>query len=127
LSVLIHLCQNHTQESPGYLSSFAKMPGPLCRGAVLHRFAAPAPENRSWGILRDLLSSILIGPLAAGFPGLILGPFVGAAAGELLRGRSCREALRSGWGTFIGFLVGSVVKIAVGVVMIGTFIWWMLF
>jgi uncharacterized protein len=69
----------------------------------------------------------LIGTLAAGFPGLILGPFVGAAAGELLRGRSYREAFRSGWGTFIGFMVGSVVKIALGVAMIGTFIWWVLF
>ena len=69
----------------------------------------------------------LIGTLAAGFPGLILGPFVGAAVGELLGGRSHREALRSGWGTFIGFMVGSVVKIAIGVVMIGTFIWWVLF
>ena len=69
----------------------------------------------------------LIGTLAAGFPGLILGPFVGAAVGELLGGRSYQEALRSGWGTFIGFMVGSVVKIAIGVVMIGTFIWWVLF
>jgi hypothetical protein len=69
----------------------------------------------------------LIGALAAGFPGLILGPFVGATAGELLRGRSHREALRSGWGTFIGIMVGSVIKIAIGVVMVGTFIWWVIF
>ncbi|MGA2107748.1 MAG: DUF456 domain-containing protein [Syntrophorhabdales bacterium] len=68
----------------------------------------------------------LIGALAAGFPGLILGPFVGATAGELLRGRSHREALRSGWGTFLGFMAGSVIKIAIGVVMVGTFIWWVL-
>ena len=69
----------------------------------------------------------MIGTLVAGFPGLILGPFVGAAVGELLRGGSHREALRSGWGTFIGFMVGSLLKIAIGVVMIGTFIWWVLF
>ena len=66
----------------------------------------------------------LIGALAAGFPGIILGPFAGAAAGELPRGRSYREAFRSGWGTLIGFVVGSVVKIAIGLVMVGTFIWW---
>ena len=69
----------------------------------------------------------LIGALAAGFPGLILGPFVGATVGELLRGRSHREALRSGWGTFLGFMAGSVIKIAIGVVMIGTFMWWVIF
>ncbi len=77
----------------------------------------------AWGSL----IGCLLGTLAAGLPGLILGPFVGAAAGELLRGRSHREALRSGWGAFIGFMVGSVIMIALGVVMIGTFIWWVLF
>jgi uncharacterized protein len=82
-----------------------------------------ASRSGAWG---SLIGG-LIGTLAAGFPGLILGPFVGAAGGELLRGKSHREALRSGWGTFIGLMVGSVVKIAIGVVMIGTFIWWVLF
>jgi len=82
-----------------------------------------ASRSGTWG---SLIGG-LIGALAAGLPGLILGPFVGAAAGELLSGRSHREALRSGWGTFIGIMVGSVVKIAIGVVMIGTFIWWVLF
>ncbi|MGD0662908.1 MAG: DUF456 domain-containing protein [Syntrophorhabdales bacterium] len=76
----------------------------------------------TWG---SLIGGV-IGALAAGFPGLILGPFVGATAGELLRGRSHREALRSGWGTFLGFMAGSVIKIAIGVVMIGTFVWWVI-
>ena len=82
-----------------------------------------ASRSGTWG---SLIGG-LIGMLAAGFPGLILGPFVGATAGELLRGRSHREALRSGWGAFMGIMVGSVIKIAVGVVMIGTFIRWVLF
>ena len=76
----------------------------------------------TWG---SLIGGV-IGALAAGFPGLILGPFVGATAGELLRGRSHREALRSGWGTFLGFMAGSVIKIAIGVFMIGTFVWWVI-
>jgi len=76
----------------------------------------------TWG---SLIGGV-IGALAAGFPGLILGPFVGATAGELLRGRSHREALRSGWGTFLGFMAGSVIKIAICVVMIGTFVWWVI-
>jgi uncharacterized protein YqgC (DUF456 family) len=82
-----------------------------------------ASRSGAWG---SLIGGF-IGALAAGFPGLILGPFVGAALGELLAGRSYRAALRSGWGTFIGFMVGSVVKIALGVAMIGTFIWWVFF
>ena len=79
-----------------------------------------------FGTVGSLIGGV-IGALAAGFPGLILGPFVGATVGELLRGRSHREALRSGWGTFLGFMAGSVIKIAIGVVMIGTFVWWVIF
>ncbi len=82
-----------------------------------------ASRSGTWGSL----VGGLIGALAAGFPGLILGPFVGAAAGELLRGRTYREAFRSGWGTLIGFMVGSVVRIAIGAIMICTFIWWVFF
>jgi uncharacterized protein YqgC (DUF456 family) len=82
-----------------------------------------ASRSGAWG---SLIGGML-GTLVAGFPGLLLGPFVGAAVGEMLRGRSHREALRSGWGTFIGFMVGSVVKIGLGVVMVGTFIRWVLF
>jgi uncharacterized protein len=64
-----------------------------------------------------------VGALVAGLPGLILGPFVGAMAGELMGGRSHQQALRSAWGSIIGFVTGSLLRIAVGVVMIGTFLW----
>jgi uncharacterized protein YqgC (DUF456 family) len=41
----------------------------------------------------------------------------------LLSGNTQRSALRSGWGTFIGFLAGSLFKLVVGCVMIGSFLW----
>ncbi len=65
----------------------------------------------------------VFGAVVAGLPGIIIGPIIGAVAGELLAGRSYREAWLSGWGTFIGFLSGSLVKIIVASLMIGTFIW----
>ncbi|MGZ6223297.1 MAG: DUF456 domain-containing protein [Syntrophales bacterium] len=58
-----------------------------------------------------------------GLPGLILGPFVGAVVGELMGGRSHRQAFRAAWGSFIGFVTGGLLRIVVGVVMIGTFLW----
>ena len=80
----------------------------------------------SWaGTFGSVLGGI-VGTLAAGLPGLIIGPFVGAAAGELIRGRSGREALRSGWGAIVGFIGGGLVKVAVGISMIGSFLWWVL-
>ena len=46
-------------------------------------------------------------------------PFGGAFIGELLGDRSARDALKSGIGALIGFLVGTVFK----VVVCGYFVW----
>lgn len=45
--------------------------------------------------------------------GLIVGPFVGAAIGELAARRSPGQALRSGLGSLLGFLLGTVLKLAI--------------
>jgi uncharacterized protein len=47
--------------------------------------------------------------------GLILGPFGGAVIGELISGQSSSRALRSGFGSFIGFLTGVLLKLVVSV------------
>ncbi len=45
--------------------------------------------------------------------GLLLGPFLGAVVGELMAGRNSGEAIRSGLGSLLGFLFGTVLKIVV--------------
>jgi uncharacterized protein YqgC (DUF456 family) len=46
--------------------------------------------------------------------GILFGPFIGAVIGELIFGkRTMDEALRSGFGSFVGFLLGTVFKISV--------------
>ncbi|MBQ8501865.1 MAG: DUF456 domain-containing protein [Bacteroides sp.] len=42
--------------------------------------------------------------------GIILGPFLGAFIGELLGGRDSSAALRAGFGSLVGFLLGTVAK-----------------
>ncbi len=42
--------------------------------------------------------------------GLLLGAFVGAVAGELIGGKSAGPACRAGFGVFIGFLTGVILK-----------------
>lgn len=64
----------------------------------------------------------LVGVIFFNLLGLIVGTFLGALVGELIKGRTMHEAFRSGWGAFLGFVAGSVFKIILGLMMIGTFI-----
>lgn len=45
--------------------------------------------------------------------GIIVGPFIGAVAGEMLGGRDLAHAIRAGIGSLIGFLVGTLLKVIV--------------
>ncbi len=59
-----------------------------------------------------------IGPLLA----IILGPFIGAMLGELISGKDMNVALKSGMGSFFGFLMGTGLKLGICLVMTIQFI-----
>ena len=56
-----------------------------------------------------------------GLPGLILGPFVGAVAGELLSHGQMQQAARAGFATWIGLIFGTLAKLALVFTMLGVF------
>jgi uncharacterized protein len=60
--------------------------------------------------------------LFAGIPGLIIGPFLGAVIGELTVNRDVAKAGRAGVAAWIGFLLGTAVKVAVAFLMIAIFL-----
>jgi len=62
-----------------------------------------------WGVWGSTIG-VFVG-LFAGPWGVILGPLVGAVIGELLGGKAAQEALRAGWGSFIGILFGTILKL----------------
>jgi len=62
-----------------------------------------------------------------GLIGFIAGAFIGAVIGEMLAGKNQAQALRAGIGSFIGFLAGSLLKVVIASIMIGLFIWNVLF
>lgn len=49
--------------------------------------------------------------------GIIVGPFIGAVIGELITGKEVNTALRSGLGSFLGFVTGTLMKLAVSLVI----------
>lgn len=93
-------------------------------------FAASAMGAKRVGASRLALLGALIGTfvgLAAGIVGVFIGPFIGAIAGELIHRRrlgtdDMGHAARIGLGTWVGIVVGTVLKLGVAFVMLGLFV-----
>ena len=62
-----------------------------------------------------------------GVPGLILGPFIGAFIGEIIDGKQWRAATKSGFGTWLGLAIGTALKIALAIAMLGIFVMALIF
>ena len=62
-----------------------------------------------WGVWGSTIG-VFVG-LFFGAAGVIIGPLAGAVLGELLSGKKVEEALRAGWGSFIGIFFGTVLKL----------------
>ncbi len=62
-----------------------------------------------------------------GLPGILLGPLIGAVVGELLHRPGLHSATRVGLATWAGIIVGAVFKVAIAFVMLGLFVFALLF
>jgi len=56
-----------------------------------------------------------------GIPGLVAGPFLGASLGEVAHGRPWRDASRIGLGTWLGLLIGAILKLMLALAMLVLF------
>lgn len=61
-----------------------------------------------WGCTLGFLAAFWMGPL-----GVIIGPFAGAFIGEIIAKQDHKHALKAAWGSFVGFLLGSLLKLVV--------------
>lgn len=59
-----------------------------------------------WGSTIGVFVGLFFGPW-----GVVIGPFVGAVLFELLGGKDTRAAIRAGWGSFIGLMAGTILKL----------------
>lgn len=62
-----------------------------------------------------------LGGMFLGLPGLILGPIVGAAAGEFIARKDQRQAARAGVAAGFGFIIAVVAKLALAMAMLSVF------
>lgn len=85
----------------------------------------PVWGARTFGASRHGLVGASLGLLIGLFfvpAGLILGPFLGAVAGELLSGKTRQASLQAGVGSLLGFLGGVAMKFAVTLAMAVIFV-----
>ena len=61
-----------------------------------------------WGCTLGFLAAFWMGPW-----GVIIGPFVGAFVGEMIAGQDSHKSLKAAIGSFVGFLLGSFLKLVV--------------
>lgn len=93
--------------------------------ALLADAAAAMLGVKRAGASRSAIAGSMIGTVAGlffGIPGIIIGPFVGAAVGEYLARRDMAQAGRAGFGTWAGIILGTAVKLALAFSMIALFL-----
>jgi len=67
------------------------------------------------GVILLPMMGIVLGPF--GIFSILGGPFIGAWIGERYAGQDQQRALRAAFGSFVGFLAGTLMKIAVSLVL----------
>ncbi len=76
-----------------------------------------------WGSIIGLIIGIFFLPLGPfGIIGILGGPFCGALVGELIAGKDTDRAFKAAFGTFIGFIAGTLMKLTVSVIITVFFI-----
>ncbi len=73
------------------------------------------------GAIGAVLGMLLV--FVAGPPGIVIGPFIGAITGELIAGGELRQALTSGFGSFVGFIVATFLRLFICGIMISWFLY----
>jgi uncharacterized protein YqgC (DUF456 family) len=71
-----------------------------------------------WGALFGMVIGVVLFPPF----GMIIGAFLGAVVGELTAGKKQAEAMKAGWGVFLGVITALILKLLVSGIMTFFFI-----
>lgn len=115
LSYLGLLILSYARNWEPFTTTFLLVMGALALVAsILDSFLSAIGARRygasKWGILGSI-AGIVVGLFFIPPWGMVLGAIGGAFLGEVMAGKAAREALRAGWGVFLGNLMGVVLKL----------------
>jgi len=88
-------------------------------------FVAAALGAQHFGASKRAMAGAALGTLLGlflGLPGLIAGPFIGAVLGELTIHRDWTQVGKAGVAAWIGFAIGTAVKVGIAFLMLGLFL-----
>lgn len=128
LSWLGLLLLHNTEEVP-FDSWFIGLTGAIALLATALDYYLPVAGTKKYGGSKKGMWGAIIGLLiAVFFPilgpfGILIWPFVGAFLGELSHQKNQRIALKAAWGSFVGFLAGTLIKLGISLVYAGFFIY----
>ncbi len=98
--------------------------GVLALLGVIGDFVAGALGAKKFGASPRAISGAMIGAVVGmffGLPGILLGPFIGAAIGEFGHSRNVPGAGMAGVGATVGVILGTAAKVAVGIAMLASY------
>ena len=87
-------------------------------------FVAAALGAQHLGASKRAMAGAALGTLLGlflGLPGIIIGPFIGAVIGEVTLHRDWKRVGKAGIAAWIGFAIGTAVKVGIAFLMIGLF------
>ena len=77
----------------------------------------------AWAVVGALVGAVV--GLFFGPPGLLIGPVVGAVAGEMLKSGEVEHSLKAGFGALVGMAIALLARFALAFTMVGLFLWWL--
>ncbi len=108
-----------TEDTP-FNEEFMVIMGLIAAGVTVLDYIVPiwgtkkfgGTKKGVWGSTIGLIIGMFFLPLGPfGIVSILLGPFIGAYIGESMSGKDSREATRAAFGSFVGFLAGTMMKL----------------
>ena len=97
-------------------------------GMFILDYMMPAISTKKFGGTKagayGAIIGLIVGLLAPIPFGFLMGPFVGAFIGEFVFNKSkSKQALKAAFGSFLGFLASTFMKLLISFIFLGFFIW----
>ncbi len=119
------------KKNPPFDSEFLVIMGVIMAAVTALDYIVPVIGTKKFGGSKTGVRGSMIGLIVAviilpflgitlgpfGLLGIIFGPFIGAYVGETMSGKESNTALRAAFGSFIGFLAGTMMKLAYSIVV----------